>query len=232
MKKKILFFVFLIFFCVFCFGQSNFSRGEEMLMHNKPSEALDFLIRAMSEDPSNAVIFLYLGIVYEQLGRYDEAIAVYRRALPIAGSLSATVATNLGNVYFNRGNHVMAEEYYSQAINHNSVFPNAYLARANTRISAGNLQHAITDYEHYLSLEPRAAQRSNIESLINLIRSEFAQEEMRRIIAEEETRRIAEERQRLLESVSASLQFVADSSQGISFGAEGVEDYEGVFELD
>ena len=232
MKKKISIFIFLILFSVYCFGQTNFSKGEEMLMHNKPSEALDFLVRAMSEDPSNAVIFLYLGIVYEQLGRYDEAIAVYRRALPIAGSLSATVATNLGNVYFNRGNHTMAEDYYSQAIRHNSVFPNAYLARANTRISTGNLQHALTDYEHYLSLEPRSAQRSNIESLINLIRSEFAQEEMKRIIAEEETRRIAEERQRLLESVSASLQFVADSSQGISFGAEGVEDYEGVFELD
>ena len=232
MKKNIIFICLLISFLSFCYGQSNFFRGEELMMQNKPSEALDFLIRAMTEDPSNAIIFLYLGIVYEQLGRNDEAIAVYRRALPIAGDLSANVATNLGNVYFNRGNHNMAEDYYSQAIGHDSVFSRAYLARANTRIVSGNLRSAIADYEHYLVLEPRSTQRGNIERLVNIIQNEFANEEMRRIIAEEEARRVAEERQKLLDTVFASLQSVAESSQGISFGAESVEGYEGVFELE
>ena len=50
-------------------------------------------------------------------------------------------------------------------------------------------------------------------------------------MAEEEERRIAEERQKLLESVSASLQSVADSSQVLSAGAESVEGYDGEFEL-
>jgi len=232
MKNKTLFICALMFFPVFCYGQSNFLKGEELMMQNKPAESLDFLIRAMSEDPSNTIIFLYLGIVYEQLERGDEAIAVYRRALPGAGSLAANVATNLGNVYFMRGNHAMAEDYYSQAIGYNSVFSNAYLARANTRISAGNLQNALADYEFYLTLEPRSSQRGRIESMVNLIRSEYAVEEMKRLIAEEEAQRIAEERQKLLATVSASLQSVADSSQGISFGAEGVEHYEGAFELE
>jgi tetratricopeptide (TPR) repeat protein len=232
MLKKIIIIGILLFISVFIFAQSNFSRGEELLMHNQPAQALDYLIHAMVEDPSNVLIYLYLGIVYEQLDRSDEAIAVYRRVLPIAGNLSANVANNLGNVYFQRNNTDLAEQFYTQAISFNSVLSNAYLGRANTRIKAGELQNAITDYENYLKLEPRCSQRDNIERLISLIRNEFAAEEMRRIIAEEEQRRLAEERQRLLDAVSASLQSAADASQGISFGAESVKQYEGEFELE
>ena len=232
MLKKFINICVLLFIAVFCYGQTNFARGEELLMRNQPELAVDFLSRAMAENPANAVTYLYLGIVYEQLGRTDEAIAVYRRILPGAGNLTANVANNLGNVYFNRGNTAEAEQFYSQAIHSNAMFSSAYLGRANTRIKAGNLQNAVADYEQYLRLEPDSSQRSIIEQLVNLIRTEFAAEEMRRLIAEEEERRLAEERQRILDIVAASLQMVADSSQGISFGAEGVEYYDGEFELE
>ncbi|MCL2720568.1 MAG: tetratricopeptide repeat protein [Treponema sp.] len=232
MPKKIIYICIFLLMTVLCFGQSNFTRGEALLMQNQPANALDFLIRAVAEDSSNSVAYLYLGIVYEQLGRSDDAIAIYRRVLPMAGNLTANVANNLGNIYFQRGNTDMAEQYYSQAISLNSVYANAYLGRANTRIKAGNLQNAIVDYEQYLKLDPRSSQRDVIEQLINTIRFEFAAEEMRKIIAEEDERRIAEERQRLLDVVSASLQSAADSTQGISFGAESVENYDGLFELE
>jgi tetratricopeptide (TPR) repeat protein len=232
MIKKYALIIILLFPSVFSHGQSNFARGEELLMQNRPAEAAPFLESAIADDPANAVIYLYLGIVYEQLGRIDEAIAVYRRILPAAGSLSANVANNLGNVYFQRGNTDEAERFYTQAIGFDSVFSSAYLGRANTRIKAGNLQNAITDYESYLTLEPLSPQRSNIEQLVNILQTEFAAAEMRRIMAEEEERRLAEERQRLLDSVSASLQSAADFSQGISSGAESVKVYEGEFELD
>jgi len=232
MNKKIILVCSLLFFTVFCYGQSNFARGEELFMQNNPAQAVVFLERAVGEDPSNPVSFLYLGIVYEQLGRQDEAIAVYRRILPSAGKQSARVASNLGNVYFQKGNVDMAEQYYSQAISLDSSYSNAYLGRANTRIKAGNLQNAINDYEEYLTLEPRSAQRSNILQLVNLIKSEAAAAELRRIMAEEEAKRIAEERQRLLDSVSASLQTAADSSKSLSSGIESVEQYEGEFVLE
>ena len=201
-------------------------------MQNKPSEAVVFLENAASDDPANVTTWLYLGIVYEQLNRADEAIATYRRVLPTAGNLSANVANNLGNVYFQRGNVEMAEQYYTQAIGFNSVFSAAYLGRANTRIKAGNLRNAVSDYEQYLTLEPRSAQRAKIEQMLNIIRAEFAAEERKRLMAEEEEKRLAEERKKLLDSVSASLQSAADSSKGISSGAESVEAYQGNFELE
>jgi tetratricopeptide (TPR) repeat protein len=232
MTKKITLIWLLLFFSAFCYGQSNFAKGEELLMRNQPAQAESFLMRAISDDPANPVTYLYLGIVYEQLGRAEEAITIYRRILPSAGKLSANVANNLGNVYFQRGNTETAEQYYTQAVGFDSGYPNAYLGRANTRIKAGDLQNAVLDYEQYLRLEPRSSQRGNIEQLINLIRMEAVTAEMRKLMAEEESRRLAEDRQRLLDSVSASLQSVVDSSKGISSGAESVENYEGEFVLD
>ena len=232
MIKKITMICILMFLSFICYGQSNFARGEEFFMRNNPSQAVVFLERAISDDPANAITYLYLGIVYEQLGRTDDAITIYRRVLPSAGRLSANVANNLGNVYFQRGINDMAEQYYTQAIGFDSGFPNAYLGRANTRVKVGNTQNALLDYEQYLRLDPRSTQRSNIEQLINLIRTEAATAELRRLMAEEEERRLAEERQKLLDTVSASLQSVADSSRGISSGTESVEHYEGEFVLD
>jgi Tfp pilus assembly protein PilF len=239
MVKKVFFYykrlssVCLLFFVTgFCFGQVNFSRGEELLMQNNPAEAVVFLENAIADDPAHTLAWLYLGIVYEQLGRMEEAIATYRRVLPMAGNLSANIANNLGNVYFQRGNTEEAERFFTQAITLDSVYSRAYLGRANTRIRAGNLRNAVSDYEQYLTLEPRSSQRSSIEQLVSLIRSEFAAEERRRILAEEEARRLAEERQRLLDAVSASLQSAVDASQGISTGTESIKVYEGEFELE
>jgi len=232
MPKKIIIICVFLLLTAFCYGQSNFAKGEELMMQNNPIQAVTFLESALGEEPANITAYLYLGIVYEQLNRSDEAIAVYRRALPIAGSHSAAVANNLGNVYFSRGNNELAEQYYSQAISNNSVFPNAYLGRANTRIRAGQLLNAVTDYEQYLLLTPRSTQRENIERLIGLIRADIAAAEVRRQIAEEEARRLEEERAKILESVAASLQSLADSSRGLSAGAESVEHYDGEFVLE
>ena len=232
MLKKVPIVCSWLLLTVFCHAQSNFTRGEELLMQNQPEQAVPFLEIAIADDPSYALTYLYLGIVYEQLGRTDEAIAVYRQILPMAGNLSANVANNMGNVYFQRGNTEEAERFYTQAIGFDAVFSNAYLGRANTWIKAGNPKNALSDYEQYLVLAPRSSQRANIEQLINLIRSEIATEEMKRIQLEEEQRRIAEERQRLLDSVSASLQSAADYSRGMSSGAEGIETYEGEFVLE
>jgi len=220
-----------LFTAVYGFSQSNFSRGEELLMQNKPREAVTFLENAVADDPAHAAAWLYLGIVYEQLAKQDDAIAAYRRILPLAGNLSANVANNLGNVYFQKGNTEMAEQFYTQAIGFDSAYSRAYLGRANTRIKAGNYRNAVDDYERYLSLEPRSVQRSKIEQIVGLIRADVAAEERKKFLAEEEARRQAEERQKLLDSVSASLQSAADQSKSISSGAESVEGYDGEFEL-
>ena len=223
---------FLLNTAVFGFGQTNFIKGEQLFMENKPREAVVFLENSIAEDPAHVKAYLYLGIVYEQLNRTDEAIAAYRRVIPRAGNFTTYVANNLGNVYFQKGNTNDAEQFYTQAIEYDPSYSPAYLGRANTRIKAGDLRNAINDYEQYLTLEPLSAQRPKIEELMGIIRAEFAAEERKRLLAEEEERARAEERQRLLDEISASLQAAADSSQGLSTGAENAEGYDSEFELE
>jgi tetratricopeptide (TPR) repeat protein len=214
------------------FAQSNFNRGEELFMQNKPGEALAFLELAAAEDPAHVRAFQYLGRVYEQLGRIDEAIAAYRKILPKAGGEAARIAFNLGNAYFMKGNAVFAEQFYTQALEEDPAFASACLNRANARVKSGSLREAIADYERYLSLEPRSPKGPDIERLLALIREEFAAEERRKLLAEEAARAEAERRRLLLEEVSASLQSAAEDSRGLSSGAEGVQDYDGEFELE
>jgi tetratricopeptide (TPR) repeat protein len=221
----------LLFLAALCSAQ-NLTRGEELLMQNKPAEAVVFLENAIIDEPSNVTAYLYLGIVYEQLQKPDEAIATYRRILPFAGNRSSHVATNLANIYFMRGNNEMAEQLYTQVIESDPGFSRAWLGRANTRVKAGNLRNAASDYDRYLLLEPLASQRSRIGQLVSLLRAEFAAEERRRLLAEEEEHARAVERQRLLDEVSASLHSAADGSKGISSGAENVEGYANEFELE
>lgn len=232
MNKR--FFLIVCFFVlgIFLFAQNSFVKGEEFFLQNKPTEALPYLEKAVLEDPAHVQASLYLGIAYQQLEKFDEAIAVYRKILPRGGNHSALISYNIGNVYFSRGNAAFAEQYYTQAISADPVFASAYLNRANTRVKNGSLQDSILDYQQYLSLEPHSPKRNQIESLITFIKDEAAAEEQRKLIAEAEAKAEAERRQRLLDEVSASLQAAAENTQGLSSGAESVEGYEGAFELE
>jgi tetratricopeptide (TPR) repeat protein len=214
------------------YGQSSFTQGEELFLRNKPQDALVFLESAVSENPGNVRAYLYLGIAYQQLNRLDEAIVLYRQLLPQAGPDTALIAYNLGNAYYAKGNITMAEDFYTQALEANPAYASAYLNRGNARLTRQALQDAIYDYEAYLTFQPGSAQRSRIEQLISVIRSEFAAIERRRIQAEAQAAAEAERKKRILDEVTASLQSVADDTKGLSSGSEDVLGYEDEFELE
>ena len=231
MKRTCIFTGLLCAAVSLCFSQANFLRGEELFMQNKPQEALVYLENCVAEDPAHVQAFLYLGIVYEQLGRVDEAIAVYRRILPRAGTYTSYVSANLANAYFRKGNAELAEQFFTQALDADPSYSSAYLGRANARIKMGARQSAAADYEMYLTLEPRSPKRPEVERMIAFIRDEIAAAERQKFLAEEAARAEAERRQRLLDELAASLLSAADESKGLSTGAENVEAYDNEFEL-
>jgi len=232
MKTRVLTIFLFVFAALWGFGQTNFAKGRELFMQNKPSEAAVYLENSIVEEPARVEAFMYLGIVYEQMGRADEAVVVYRQIMGRAGNLTANVTTNLGNVYFKKGSVAEAEMLYTQALKADMAYAPAYLGRANARMKKNALTEAVSDYEQYLMLEPRAPQRRSIEQLIFIIKSEQAEAERKRLVAEEVARLEAERKQRLLDEVSASLQGAAGASKGLSTGAEDIEGYEGEFELE
>jgi tetratricopeptide (TPR) repeat protein len=214
------------------YGQSSFAQGEELFLRDKPQEALVYLQSALTESPENVRAYLYLGVAFQQLNRLDEALAIYRRALPIAGADTALIAYNMGNVHYAKGNLSMAEDMYTQALEANPGYAPAYLNRGNARLTRQALQEAIYDYEAFLNLEPGSAKRGRIERLIGVIRADFAAAEQERIQAEARAAAESERKRRILEEAAASLQSAAEDTRGLSSGSEGVLGYEGEFELE
>ena len=200
------------------FAQTSFATAQELFMQNRPLEASMYLEISIMEDPTNVVAFLYLGIVYEQLGMLDEAITVYRQILGNAGHLTANVANNLGNVFFRRGLIEDAEALFSQAIAADRTFASAYLGRANIRLQRGELHEAIADYQQYLIFAPNSPQRPQIEQLITFVRVEFAEVERQRAAAEQAAALavIQAERQRLAAEEAARVAVIEAERQRIA----------------
>lgn len=229
-------------------AQTLLEQGEQLFMENKPSEAV-YILEQVVEGPSPPPkAFYYLGVVYEQLERYEDAVDLYRRALQRPGINRARVLFNMGNNYLHMGDREAAAEAYSRAIEANSEYAPAYLNRANSRVALESYEGALKDYSLYLALEPNSAQRPEIERMMAALRSIIEErriaaeeaerqrqleeerrrrEEEERRRREEEERRLAEQRrQELLDSVLNSLEDASSETQATTAGPEELETYE------
>ena len=235
-------------------------RGEELFMQNRPEEAAPVLEAALEAEPTNERIFLYLGIVYEQLGRPERAAEILRRGAEIGGQYRGVIFFNLANNYAAMGQTEQAEQMYTQAIRADSSLSAAYLNRANLRVRTSEFQRAIDDYTIFLTLAPTAPQRPQVEQMMSLLRDTMERERVRRAeeerVAREEAdrRRVAEEiereaeqrraeelaqrqaeedarRRALLDSVLDSLGGTRGETRALGGGAEDIRDFEDSFDI-
>ena len=153
----------LVFVCIFWLctvysvsAQSAFQRGEELFMQNRPMEAVVLLENALTQEPRNERIYLYLGISYEQIGSYDKAIAILQKGLEVAVLNKDQLYFNMGNNYAAKGDNNKAREMYSKALEVKNTFSDAYLNRANVAVKLDSLDEAVRDYRLYLAMEPLA----------------------------------------------------------------------------
>jgi tetratricopeptide (TPR) repeat protein len=211
---------------------SFFDDGEKLFMQNKPLEASALLESAVKQDPQNEKAWLELGIAYQQLKRYDEAVAALRKGASVAVQYRHLFYYNLGNVYFTQGRNNFADDMYSQALAANDAFSPAYLNRANTRVNLQNFPDAVADYTRYLSLEPASPKRPSIEKVVAIINGKLAEAEQKKQAAEAAKQAEADRKQALLNDISSSLKAAADDTKSLSAGAENVQGYNEDFQLE
>ena len=224
MKKGSLFLLFGLV-SLFLFGQSTMlQQGEELFLANKPEEALPLLESALRQYPNNEDIYLYLGIIYEQLGQNDKAVRILQKGAAIASEHVDTIYYNIGNNLFVQGKNALAVEMYSMALETNPEMADAYLNRANARLNIEAYATALDDYTLYLSLRPTTLQRDAIEKVIALL-GEMVEEEIAQERAELERKRAEEERQKaLLNEVLNSLKRAGDETKNLSAESEDIEE--------
>ena len=199
---------------------SSLQQGEQLFLENRPREALPHLEKALYENPQEEKIYLYLGIVYEQIGDTEKSIQILKRGLNVSQAYKDLFYYNLGNNHFRRQEFTVAEQMYSNALQINGALEVAYLNRANSRLELEEFPDARRDYIDYLRLDPDTPQRENIEKIIALLGQ---------AIEDAERERLAElERQKaLLSEVLDTLKNASEDTRNLSAGSEEIqEEYE------
>jgi len=74
------------------------------------------------KDPLTPEEHINLGVAYEKKGKYDEAIAAYKKAV----KKNPVALLYIGNVYFQKREMEKAEEYYKKAIDRDPLMADAY----------------------------------------------------------------------------------------------------------
>ncbi|MBN1520015.1 MAG: tetratricopeptide repeat protein [Spirochaetales bacterium] len=207
-------------------------QGLKLFMENKPQEAAALLELAAKEPGAAENTHLYLGLAYQQLGRWDEAIAAFRRGLASAVQHRHLFLFNIANSYFAQGKNAFALETYDQALSARTDYAPAYLNRANARMKAEDYPGAVGDYTMYLALDPNSPQSSSIRALIDLLNQQAASAAQQAALLE--AQRLAEEaaRQALLDAVAQSLLEAAEDTTSLSAGSGDLEGYEDDLSLD
>lgn len=233
-----------------------FAEGERLFRENKPAEAAPVLYQASQKSGADPRVFVYLGLCYQQLGKYDDAISAFMKGAQARGADRKVLYYNAGNVYYLQGLWTEAERMYSRSIEADSAYAPAYVNRANSRVKLERFADAVGDYTVYLMLNPASPEKDDIQRLVALLTGEIkAREdeakraELARVAAEEERARLkrqeeedaarreaerlaaAERYKKLMDEISGSLQTV-DEATILSAGSEDVMEYNEEAELE
>jgi len=210
MRKHFALALVLLLASAYAFAASPFfDKGEQLFVQNKPREAQPLLESALGEDPANEKAYLYLGIIYQQLGDAQKAIETLKKGIAVATTFRDLFFYNMGNDYYARKEYAQAEESYTSAISANKDLAEAWINRANDRMQLQNLGGAIADYTVFLQLKPQDARRPDIEKLMALVRQ--AQDDQEKARLAEKARQ-----QALMDEALKSLNNAGDATKNLS----------------
>jgi DNA-binding winged helix-turn-helix (wHTH) protein/TolB-like protein/Flp pilus assembly protein TadD len=116
------------------------------------SEAEREFKRAMELDPNNDGAYSAYGEYLITIGRFDEAIALRKRASDLAGPSAVPVIANLGNAYHYARRYEEAIKHYQRAIELNPRFQRGHVALGMTYLQLGKHEEAIAEIKQAISL--------------------------------------------------------------------------------
>ena len=105
-RGKSLFFVFFacFFFCghFFVFSIDYFKEGEKLFRENNPSQAIPLLYQASQQSQVDPRVFVYLGLCYQQEGKFSDAVSTFIKGTSYPGADKKILFFNAGNIYFSQ----------------------------------------------------------------------------------------------------------------------------------
>ena len=100
----------------FLFAVDYYREGEELFRRNAPAEAIPLLYQASLQPGTDPRVFVYLGLCYQQEGKYSDAVSTFIKGTSAPGADKKVLFFNAGNVYFTQQLFPQAEEMFSQLV--------------------------------------------------------------------------------------------------------------------
>jgi tetratricopeptide (TPR) repeat protein len=142
--------------------------AERFIQKRNSDNAITLLKKALTLDRSNSLAWSLLGSVYNELGS-DEAIKHFEKSIELNPKFYLSYR-GMGNYYLKRGEYLLAERYYSNAIDlHEYRFGPIYKNRAIARLNMERKQEAKSDLLRYLEQCPSAKDKTQIETSLNTL---------------------------------------------------------------
>jgi tetratricopeptide (TPR) repeat protein len=132
-------------------------------------DAVRWLEKAVALDPANLNAVLTLGTLHSSLGHEEDAERYFQMAVEAgasAGQEGAVVFFNLGALNYNQGEFRNAAEAYERAVSLRPSYATAHRELGYTYWELNEKSKAREHFEKYLELQPKAADRADIETRI------------------------------------------------------------------
>ena len=152
---------------------ADFEKGEELFQLNRPEKAIEYLERSLQSENVNPKAYVYLGICYYQIEKYDKSLEICVQGMAKEGTDKKILAYNAGNSCYAMGNYMRADASYALALKEDENYSPAVLNRANAQLKLDHLADARQNYRKYLELEPNTPQREKIEEILRLLDEEI-----------------------------------------------------------
>ena len=124
---------------------------------------IQYLERALELQPDHARAHRNLGLIHRARGRYPEAIEHLEKALELQGGQANAMAyLNIGDTYYDMGEHEKAVPYFQKAIQINPNHANAHLLLGLSYRALNRGGEARVQFKKTLELEPDHPQASQI----------------------------------------------------------------------
>ena len=226
------------------YGDALYNDALEQFVNNNPREAAVLFQASLTAGNNDPDVFMYLAYCYEQLGLYEQGIAVLEQGLAFSRDKRYLFYFNLGNLYVHTRDPASAVEQYDLAIGSRPDYAEAYLNRANTRLREWELASALADYQQFIQIAPghflvpdikrmiqaimdeMQAEESRIREEQRLVEIEIERQRLETLEAEQRAKEEEARRKALLDDILGNLGEAGDDARTLGAGTEDISDEE------
>ena len=115
-------------------------------------QAETFLVQAIDGRPEDPILREHLASNYLKQGKTSQAISQLMRAAQLSGDDNAENLVQIGQIYLENGQWILAEQFANQALAVDRRLPQAWVLQADVKFAKGKLNDAIRDFQRALSL--------------------------------------------------------------------------------